>query len=146
VFRGTFQYKIDGKGRLPIPAPFRRVLEEAGQATVVVTHLDQCLAVYAASEWMGLEQQLLLLPQFKKDSKALIRRLASQATDCAFDTQGRILIPSILRRAAALEKEVTVVGVLNRFEVWSPANWATFLRESEQALDDVVLPASTAKP
>ena len=71
--------------------------------------------------------------------KALTRLLASRAADCEIDVQGRILLPPSLRQAAALGRDAVVVGVLNRFEVWSPESWDTFVRESERLLDDVSL-------
>jgi MraZ protein len=137
VFKGTYQHRIDGKGRLPIPAAFRRVLGNAGQ--VVVTQLDSCLAVYAPAEWGRLEAQLAALPAFNKQVKALTRLLASRAADCEIDVQGRVLLPPPLRAAAGLERDAVVVGVLNRFEVWSPAAWESFVRDSERLLDDVSL-------
>ena len=152
VFKGTFEYRIDPKGRLPVPAAFRRVLDKGDRAALVVTLQDQCLALYADAEWLRLEQQLLSLPPFAKPTQALVRRLASQAADVRLDVQGRVLLPPILRKAAGLERDVLVIGVLNRFEVWAPRVWKTFLEESERLLDDVTLstvlpaPPSTGKP
>jgi MraZ protein len=137
VFKGTYHHRIDAKGRLPIPAAFRRTLGDRGQ--VVVTLLDQCLAVYSPAEWARLEAQLASLPAFSKPVKALTRLLASRAADCEIDLQGRILLPPTLRAAAALARDAVVVGVLNRFEVWSPEGWDAFVRESERLLDDVSL-------
>jgi len=137
VFKGTYHHRIDPKGRLPIPAAFRRGLGDA--ASVVVTSLDQCLAAYAPGEWAKLEAQLASLPAFSKPVKALTRLLASRAVDCEIDVQGRILLPSALREAAGLARDAVVIGVLNRFEVWSPEAWDTFTRESERLLDDVSL-------
>src|SRR5687768_11913340 len=94
VFKGSFEYKIDAKGRLPVPAPFRRALEKDGHTHVIVTVLDQCLAGYAPPQWARLEQQIVDMPQFSKQTKALARRLASQAADCELDQQGRILLPA----------------------------------------------------
>jgi MraZ protein len=145
MFTGTFEYRIDAKGRLPVPAPFRRALgDDAGP--LVVTLLDHCLAVYPASEWAQIEKQLVDLPWLNKSNRAIARRLASQASSCPLDVQGRILIPPIQRRGAGLGNDVVVVGVLNRFEIWSPEGWAAFLQESEALLDDVSQPASTTKP
>ena len=137
VFKGTYRHRIDGKGRVPIPAAFRRSLGDAGR--VVVTLLDQCLAVYPSSEWARLEGQLAALPAFNKQVKALTRLLASRAADCEIDVQGRVLLPPGLRAAAGLERDAVVVGVLNRFEIWSPASWESFVRDSERLLDDVSL-------
>jgi MraZ protein len=136
VFKGTYRHRIDPKGRLPVPAAFRRTLDEG---RVVVTRLDQCLAAYSPAEWSRLEAQLAALPAFNRQVKSLSRLLTSRACDCELDGQGRILLPAALRVEAGLGREAVVVGVLNRFEVWNPENWGTFLRESERLLDDVTL-------
>ncbi len=137
MFKGTYHHRIDPKGRLPIPAAFRRALGD--ERRVVVTLLDQCLAVYTDAEWARLEAQLAALPAFNKQVKALTRLLASRAADCELDVQGRILLPSALREAAGLERDAVVVGVLTRFEVWAPSAWDGFVRDSERLLDDVSL-------
>jgi transcriptional regulator MraZ len=153
VFKGTYRHKIDPKGRLPVPAAFRRVLAEQGAASVVVTLLDQCLAAWPPAEWDRLETQLASLPAFSKPVKALTRLLVSRAADCEIDVQGRILLPPLLRQAAGVAGDVVVVGVLNRFEVWPPPAWSSFLQESERLLDDVSLdvqwpmpPAASSSP
>jgi len=139
VFKGSYRYKIDPKGRLPVPAAFRRQLKDAGVQALVVTLLDQCLAAYPPGEWARLETQLAALPAFSRPIKTLSRLLASRAADCDLDSQGRILLPPALRQAAGLAREAVLVGVLNRIEVWSPEAWDGFLRESERVLDDVSL-------
>ncbi len=139
MFKGTYRHKIDGKGRLPVPAAFRRALASERASSVVVTLLDQCLAAYPPAEWSRLEAQLRALPAFSRPVKALTRLLASRAADCDFDVQGRILLPPPLRESARLVQDVVVVGVLNRFEVWAPAVWDAFLRDAERLLDDVTL-------
>ena len=79
------------------------------------------------------------MPSFGKQARALSRVLASHACDCELDSQGRILIPASLRRAAGLETEAVVNGVLERFEIWAPDRWERFLGEAERLLDDVAL-------
>ena len=102
MFKGTYEHRLDGKGRLPVPAAFRRAFGQADG--LVVTPLDQCLAAYAPAEWAKLEGQLAALPAFSKPVKALTRLLASRAADCALDVQGRILIPARAARGRGLEE------------------------------------------
>ena len=149
MFKGTYRHRIDGKGRVPIPAAFRREL--GGEDRLVVTPLDQCLAAYPLQEWAKLEAQLAALPAFSKPVKALTRLLASRAADCEIDVQGRILLPASLRAGCGLAKDAVVIGVLNRFELWAPESWETFVRDSERMLEDVTLdvqwpPAPTPPP
>jgi MraZ protein len=139
VFKGTYRHRIDAKGRLPVPAAFRRALGEASGASVVVTLLDQCLAAYPSEEWARLEKQLARLPPFSGPAKAVTRLVASRAVDCDLDVQGRVLLPSHLRAAAGLGREAVVIGVLNRFEVWAPERWDAFVSESERLLEDATL-------
>ena len=122
-----------------MPAAFRRALAEAGPPTLVVTPLDQCLAAYPMAEWARLEQQLSRLPPFSGPAKALTRLVTSRAVDCDLDVQGRVLLPLGLRAAAGLQAEAVIIGVLNRFEVWSPERWESFLSDSERLLDDATL-------
>jgi MraZ protein len=136
VFKGTYRHKIDPKGRLPVPAAFRRRLDSGA---LVATVLDQCLAVYPSGEWTRLERQLAALPAFGRQVKSLTRLLLSRACDCGLDAQGRILLPAPLRAAAGLEREAVLIGALSRFEVWSPAAWELFLKDSERLLDDLTL-------
>ncbi len=120
VFKGTYHHRIDTKGRLPVPAAFRRALADKGAGTLVVTLIDQCLAAWPPAEWARLEAQLGALPAFSKPVKALTRLLVSRATDCEIDVQGRIRLPPLLRQSAGIERDAVVIGVLNRFELWSP--------------------------
>lgn len=143
VFKGTYRHRIDTKGRLPVPAAFRRAL---GGGQLVLTRLDLCLAAYPPAEWQRLEEQLSALPALGRQVKAVTRLLTSRACDCELDVQGRILLPGPLRAEAGLDREAVVVGVLNRFEVWSPESWEAFLRDSEGLLDDVTLDVQWPPP
>jgi MraZ protein len=137
VFKGTYRLRIDAKGRIPVPAAFRRHLAACGADFVIVTLLDQCLAVYPPAEWSRLEAQLDDLPVFSRPAKTITRLLMSRAVECELDVQGRILLPNPLRQTVSLTRETIVVGVLKRFEIWPPEAWEAFLRDSDHFLDDL---------
>jgi len=146
VFKGTYRYRIDPKGRLPVPAPFRRALRSGGAERVVATLVDQCIALFPVSAWERLEGQLRSLPPFNRTTKALARHLASRAVDAELDVQGRVLLAPALREAAGLAREAVVVGVLDRIEIWAPPAWERFLKESERLLEDVSLEVTWPMP
>ena len=123
--KGEFQHNIDAKGRLFIPAKFR---EELGKMFIITKGLDGCLFVYSASAWEVLEDNINQLPLSK--SRNLQRFFFSSAADCVPDAQGRVLIPQNLREYAALQKEVTIIGVSGRVEIWNTARWKAITQRS----------------
>ena len=125
---------MDRQGRVAIPPAFRRRIEEGGD-TLVLTFFDDAIAGYPRGTWLSLEKQVLSLPAFSKKARALSRVLASRAHQSRIDAQGRILVPPVLRRLAALERDVVVIGAMDRFEIWPAAGWKSFADEAEALLD-----------
>lgn len=123
MFMGEYSHTIDAKGRLIVPARFR---EGLGDRFVVTKGLDNCLFVYPQLEWAALEQKLKSLPFTRADARAFVRFFFSGANECELDKQGRILIPSNLREYAQLSKDVVVLGVSSRVEIWSKDRWETY--------------------
>ena len=117
---GEYNHTIDTKGRLIIPSKFRETL---GEEFVVTKGLDGCLFVYDNNEWNSFEEKLKSLPLTNKDARQFVRFFLAGATTAEVDKQGRILIPSVLREFAALEKEVVLIGVASRVEIWSKNRW-----------------------
>lgn len=117
---GEYSHTIDAKGRLIIPARFR---EGLGDKFIVTKGLDNCLFVYPLDEWSALEEKLKSLPFTRADARAFVRFFFSGANECELDKQGRILIPANLREYAQLSKEVVVLGVSSRVEIWSKERW-----------------------
>lgn len=134
MFMGEYRHTIDAKGRLIVPAKFR---EQLGDSFVVTRGMDGCLFGYTQEEWNILETKLQKLPLTKKDARAFVRFFYSAATECEIDKQGRINIPKSLRTHAALQKKCAVVGVSNRFEIWSEDRWEAFADEAEENFDDI---------
>ena len=120
MFMGEYNHTIDVKGRLIMPAKFRETL---GDKFIVTKGLDGCLFVYPKSEWSLFEEKLKVLPLTNKDARQFTRFFLAGAAACEVDKQGRILLPQVLRDFAQLEKEVVLIGVANRVEIWSKINW-----------------------
>ncbi len=120
VFIGEYQHILDPKGRVIMPSKFR---EDLGERFVVTKGLDNCLFVYPQNEWQELERKLRTLPLTSKDARAFTRFFFSGATECELDKQGRILIPANLREYAGLEKDLAIIGVSSRVEIWSKEKW-----------------------
>lgn len=120
MFMGEYNHTIDAKGRLIIPSKFREIL---GDEFVVTKGLDGCLFVYDNNEWNVFEEKLKSLPLTNKDARQFVRFFLAGAANVEVDKQGRILVPSVLREFADINKEVVLVGVASRIEIWSKARW-----------------------
>ncbi len=131
---GEFHHNIDPKGRLIIPAKFR---EELGERFIVTRGLDRCLFVYPAAEWSALEAKIKTLPMTKSDVRAFVRTLFSGATECEVDKQGRINLPNNLIEYARIEKDVVVIGVSTRAEIWSKAEWENYSVAAADSFDEI---------
>jgi MraZ protein len=134
VFLGEYAHGLDNKGRLTIPSRFR---EELGSPCVVTRGLDQCLFVYPPQEWQALADKLATLPLTQSDARAFVRLLFSGATECELDKQGRILLPPHLRQYAGIDKEVVVIGVSRRIEVWSAAEWEQYSTAAAESYETI---------
>lgn len=120
MFMGEYNHTIDIKSRLIIPSKFRETL---GDAFVITKGLDGCLFVYDNREWAAFEEKLKALPLTNKDARQFVRFFLAGAAEVEVDKQGRILVPATLREFAKIEKEVVLVGVASRIEIWSKEKW-----------------------
>ncbi len=128
MFLGEFKYLLDSKGRLAIPSKFRARLSEG---VIITKGIEQCLFVYPLSEWQKLIEKLMKLPITQTSSRAFLRLMFSGAVEEELDQQGRILIPENLRTYANLKKQVIVVGVFNRIELWDEKAWEEYKKSTE---------------
>ena len=119
MFMGEHNHTVDAKGRVIIPAKFR---EELGDEFVLTLGLDGCLFVYPNDEWLNFVNDLKGLPG-SKEARQLQRYFMAGAASCEVDKQGRFLIPQKLREHAGLDKDLVLVGVLNKIEIWSKERW-----------------------
>ncbi len=135
MFIGEYQHTIDPKGRVIMPAKFR---ESLGEKFVVTKGLDHCLFVYPNEEWAIFEEKLRSLPLTSKDARAFIRFFFAGASECELDKQGRILIQSNLREYAKLEKDLVIIGVSTRVEIWSRTMWDDYNDAANLDHDSIV--------
>lgn len=131
---GEYKHNVDPKGRVAIPAKFR---EKLATGAIVTRGLDNCLFLFAETEWKALAEKLVALPLAQANSRAFVRLMLSGAMDVEFDAQGRILIPDYLRKYAGLGKEVVVAGLYNRIEVWDAATWERYKQKTEGASEEI---------
>lgn len=132
---GTYRHVIDQKGRLFIPAKLR---DKLGESFYVTKEVDNCLVVYPQDKWAEIEEKIAALPRSK--ARSLQRMIFGSAERCELDAQGRIVIPQHLREYAGLEKDVAIIGVSNRAEIWNAEKWdavnAEYTAESlEEAME-----------
>ena len=117
---GSYNHKLDSKGRTVLPARFRG---ELGSSIVATIGIDRCIALYPVSRWEELILKLKDLSSFKKKTRDFRRVLLSMATELEIDGSGRILIPSGLREYAVIDQEVTLIGLEDHLEIWDSIRW-----------------------
>ncbi len=138
MFYGEYRHTIDDKGRLFIPSKFRVTLKEKFIEKFFVTRgLDKCLFVFTENEWNILTQKFKDHPITQKNLRSFARLFFSGAYEAACDKQGRIILPTTLTDYAQIEKDVTVIGVSNRFEIWDEKTWSIFSKESLQSYEKI---------
>ena len=140
MFFGTYTPKLDDKGRLFLPAKFR---EDLADGLVVTRGQERCLTVWSMPDFQKLTDRLREAPVTNKGTRDYVRMLFAAASQEVPDKQGRISLPSVLRDYASLQRDVMVIGAMNRIEIWDPASWQQYSEEQEQvfsSLSDEVFP------
>ena len=137
-FKGQYSYTIDLKGRINIPAKFRKTISPEANETFVLTRgLEDCIFAYPLDEWNIIEKKLRTLPATRKEIRLYIRMTTSYATEVQFDKQGRIALPQYLIELSQITKDVLIIGTLNKLEIWSPEIYEQYLKENNQSYEDL---------
>lgn len=134
MFLGEYQHSIDEKGRVIMPARFR---DQLGDKFIITRGLDGCLFVYPMDEWLKLSHEVQNLPLARKDARFFSRLLFSGAAEGECDKQGRVSIPNNLREYALVQKDVVIIGVSTRLEIWSVENWAQVNDEAADKYEEL---------
>ena len=134
MFIGEYNHTVDQKGRVAIPAKFRRQLKEGA---IVTRGLDNCLFLYPRKEWNKLAEKLSALPISQANTRAFARLMLAGAMDVNLDRQGRIIVPDYLRQFAVLHKKVIIAGLLNRLEIWDAVKWGSYKASTEKSSNEI---------
>jgi len=126
MFLGTYEYRIDEKGRVSLPPRFREALREG---VVMTQGLDKCITAYSLAEWQRVSDRMAAQPANRSKARRISRFTFATAYMANLDAQGRVALPAPLRRYAGIADAVMVAGVNNYFEIWSTESW-----EAERSL------------
>jgi MraZ protein len=122
MFIGEFEYRVDEKGRVPIPPKFRNELKEAG--VVLSPGMEKCITIYPLSEWKKLSDSLTSSSVAASKLRKLYRAFFASSFSIEIDGQGRISVPAQLRQHCAISDEVIIAGANTYLELWSKEKWA----------------------
>ena len=138
MFYGEHEHTIDNKGRLIIPSRFRESLKEYDIDKLYITRgLDKCLFMFTENEWKTQEAKFRAMSFTKSEARKFNRLYFSGAAQIECDKQGRILIPKYLKDYAAIRRDVVIIGVSNRIEIWSKDSWGEYYSTSKESFEDV---------
>ncbi len=134
MLMSEYMHTIDAKGRVILPVDFRG---ELGETFVITKGLDGCLFIYGQTEWEALSGKLRQLPLAKPEARAFVRFFFSGARTLECDRQGRFLVPPTLRTYGQLKKDVVLIGVSNRVELWAKEAWEKYNDEINPAVTEI---------
>ena len=129
MFYGEFEYKVDLKGRVPLPPRFRRELREG---VVLTQGIEGCITAYPLAEWKKLAATLTSGSITRSKLRKLNRAIFATAFSATFDGQGRVALPVSLREYAGIEDEVVIIGVNNCLELWNREQWEAEKADSQE--------------
>ena len=131
---GENEHSLDAKGRLIMPAKLRT---DMGEKFIITKGLDGCLFVFSQIEWSNFESKLKELPLTNKNARDFVRFFLSGATECEIDKQGRFLLVNTLREYAEITKEVIIIGVGTRLEIWNKDKWKKYNSNENISADTI---------
>lgn len=134
MFKGEYNHTLDAKGRIVIPS---KVREELGSHFVITKAFDQCLYLFPDTSWEKFVEKINSLPASREKVRRVQRRFIGSSWDCEPDKQGRFLIPPKLREYAGITRDVVLVGLSDRLEVWSLDKWIEYCDEEDESIDDI---------
>jgi MraZ protein len=135
-FSGEYRFSLDPKKRINIPAALRKLLSPEAQATLVfVRGFEGCVYVYPNDEWNRLTHRLNALDSFNVKVRNFIRLFVGSAYKTTMDNQGRVLLPDQVLEMGQIEKEILLLGSLNKWELWNPQKYENYRNENKLSME-----------
>ena len=128
---GEYNHNLDAKGRVSVPSKFR---DDLGSVFIITKGLDKCLYAYSKDEWKIFEEKLKNLPS---SARNFVRFFFAGATEVEVDKLGRVNIPQNLREYASLSKEVCIIGVSTRVEIWDKQKWEDYTNPDNMDVEQI---------
>jgi MraZ protein len=138
MFYGEFYHQLDRKGRFVLPSKMREAAKNNFVDKFFITRgLDKCLFLFSEDEWKNQEQKFKAMSFTKSESRRFNRIYFSGASEISFDKQGRVLIPPYLKEFAGISRDIVIIGVSNRIEIWAKDRWEEFYNSSKEAFEEI---------
>ena len=127
VFLGEYEVTFDAKGRFLLPVGLKKQLpEDAGDKFVIARGFEKCLTLYPKKNWDPIMAELIKVNDYKAENREFLRYFTMGAAETELDSAGRLLVPPNLKAYAALEKDVVLVSVINKIEIWDKSKYQQF--------------------
>lgn len=137
MFYGEHEHTIDKKGRIIIPSKFRDFLKEYDIKRCYITRgLDKCLFLFTEDEWKAQESKFKSVSFTKSEARKFNRLYFSGAVQVECDAQGRILLPKYLKDFAEIKRDIMIIGVSNRIEIWGKEKWHEYYESSKGSFEE----------
>ena len=138
MFYGEYIHNLDNKDRFVLPSKFRNIANEQKLKIFYLTRgLDKCLFLFPITEWKKLEESFKNLPFTKSESRAFNRLFFSGAVQIKFDSLGRATIPVYLKEFAQIRREIVIIGISNRIEIWGRDIWESYYRINKEKFESI---------
>jgi MraZ protein len=137
-FSGEYRFSLDTKKRVNIPSGIRKMLPPESEGTLVFTRgFEGCVYVYPNDEWKRLTKMLNSLDSFNVKVRDFIRLFVGPAYKTTMDSQGRVLLPENILKMARIDKEILLIGSLNKWEMWNPDQYDKYMQTNNPSLEDL---------
>lgn len=138
MFYGEYEHAIDKKGRVIVPSKFRESFKEYDIEKLYITRgLDKCLFMFTENEWKSQESKFKSISFTKSEARKFNRIYFAGAIQIECDKQGRILIPKYLKDHAGIKRDIMIIGVSNRIEIWSKEAWQEYYGSAKDSFEEI---------